>query len=114
MVADGEGQDKDGQSFKARQFSRDSVKIISDIREHGGGRHKVSVLDLSRSGFRMQSATFIPADRVIYLTIPGYHPLESRIAWNEKEFYGCEFVNKLHVAIYDHLITRYPSLGPRH
>lgn len=99
--------------FNSRQFSRDSVKIVADIRESPGGRFKVSVIDLSRSGFRMHSASFVEKGKTIFLTMPGFEPLEARIAWYDKEYYGCEFSQRLHVAIYDHLKATFPTLEPQ-
>lgn len=96
-----------------RQFQRGEVSITASIREHGGGRQQVDVIDLSRSGFRMTTGSLIPQDRIIFLTLPGYNPLEARIAWHEREVYGCEFVQRLHEAIYDHILQTYPGLGPR-
>ena len=111
MVASDDGMDKDEQSFNSRQFVRDHVKIVGDVREYRGGRFKVSVIDLSRSGFRMHSATFVEKGKTIFLTMPGYEPLEARVAWHDKEYYGCEFTHRLHVAIYDHIKQAYPSLS---
>lgn len=93
-----------------REFQRGEVSITASIREHGGGRQQVEVIDLSRAGFRMRTAAFIPHDRVLFVTLPGFSPLEARIAWRKREHYGCAFVQSLHEAIYDHIIRTYPSL----
>ncbi len=99
--------------FNARQFVRNSVNIVADVREPRGGRFKVSVIELSRSGFRMHSASFVEKGKAIFLTMPGFEPLEARIAWYDKEYYGCEFSQRLHVAIYDHLKASFPTLEPQ-
>ncbi|MBL0925278.1 MAG: PilZ domain-containing protein, partial [Sphingomonadaceae bacterium] len=95
-----------------REYRRGDVSITADIREHGGGRQQVEVVDLSQSGFRMRTGSFIPQDKVIFLTLPGYNPLRARIAWHEREVYGCEFVQRLHEAIYDNILQKYPHFGP--
>jgi PilZ domain len=97
--------------FNAREHGRGGVEIYADVREHGAGKHKVYIIDLSCSGFRIRSSTHIRADHAIFLTIPGYAALEARICWHEGDQYGCEFVNRLHAAIYDHIVNRFPSLG---
>ena len=114
MVASDEAPDPNEQSFSSRQFARNSVKIVADVRESRGGRFKASVIDLSRSGFRMHSASFVEKGKVIFLTMPGFEPLEARVAWYDKEYYGCEFSQRLHVAIYDHIKKTFPTLaGPQ-
>lgn len=105
--------DDDRHWFNARQYERGDVQIYADIREQGGGKYKVYIIDLSRSGFRMQSVTHIEVEKVVFLTIPGYAPLVGRIAWHSGELYGCEFKERLHVAIYDHMLKTFPSLGSR-
>lgn len=94
-----------------RAYQRGEVSITAWIREHGGGRQQVEVIDLSRAGFRMRTGSFIPEGSVIFLTLPGYAPLETRIAWHRQELYGCKFEQGLHEAIYDHIVQKYPHLG---
>ncbi len=105
--------DDDRHWFNARQYERGDVQIYADIREQGGGKYKVYIIDLSRSGFRMQSVTYIEVDKTVFLTIPGYTPLVGRVAWHAGELYGCEFKDRLHVAIYDHILKSFPSLRQR-
>ena len=97
--------------FNSREFTRGFVSIPAEIRESGGGKQKISVLDLSRSGFRMHCIFLIPDDRTVFLTMPGFESMEARIAWHEDDYYGCEFKHRLHEAIYDHVIKAHPSLG---
>jgi hypothetical protein len=103
--------DSRGQDHRA--FMRSGVSITASVREQGGGRQQVEVVDLSQAGFRMRTASFIAPDRILFLTLPGYNPLEARIAWHENEYYGCEFVQRLHAAVYDDIVRRYPSLNVR-
>ena len=62
-----------------------------EIRERGGGKQKISVIDLSQSGFKMHCMFLIPEDRMVFLTMQGLEPMEARIAWHRHDFYGCEF-----------------------
>lgn len=104
--------DNEPQYF-SREFRRDAVSIPAEIREKGAGKQKVSVIDLSRSGFRMHCIFLIPDDRTVFLTMQGLESLEARIAWHEDDYYGCEFKQKLHEAVYDHIIRSYPTLRHR-
>jgi PilZ domain len=97
--------------YNHRAFARGGVSIRATIREHGGGRQEVDIIDLSQSGFRMRTGSYIPQDKVIFLSLPGYHPLEAHIAWHERELYGCEFIQRLHEAIYDNILQKYPHFG---
>lgn len=99
--------------FNHRAYSRGEVAITADIREHGGGRQKVEIVDLSQSGFRMRTGSFIPQDKVIFLTLPGYNPLEAHIAWHQRELYGCEFIQRLHEAIFEDILRKYPHFGTK-
>ena len=107
------GRSDTDNDFNSRVFSRNAVRIPAEIRETGGGKQKVDVLDLSRSGFRMNCVFLIPVDRAVFLTMPGFQSLEARIAWHEGDYYGCRFVNRLHEAVYDHVVGSFPSLGRR-
>lgn len=100
----------DGRAHIHRAFARGSVFIPASIREHGGGRQMVEVTDLSRAGFRMKSASFIIPERAIFLTLPDYAPLKAHIAWHSDNMYGCEFVQRLHEAIFEDILKRYPQL----
>lgn len=100
----------DEQYFNFREFTRGAVRIPAEIREKGAGRQKVFVIDLSRSGFRMHCIFLIPSDRAVFLTMTGFESMEARIAWREDDYYGCEFNQRLHEAVYDHVIRIYPSL----
>jgi len=105
--------DEDDRYYQSREFARDPVSIPAEIREKGAGRQKISVIDLSRSGFRMHCIFLIPEDRTIFLTMQGFESLEARIAWHDGDFYGCEFKKRLHEAVYDHIIRTYPKLRRR-
>ena len=90
--------------FNSRLFRRDEVRIAGEVRERGGGKQRISVIDLSQSGFRMHCVFLIPNDRTIFLTMPGLEAMEARIAWHESDYYGCEFKRKLYPAVYEHII----------
>lgn len=100
-------------SDNGRQCTRGDVAIIADIRVLSGGRNKVTVLDLSQTGFRMECMTDIPDDRTIFLTIPSFAQMEAKIAWRTEWLYGCEFARPLYAAIFDHIVGAYPALATR-
>lgn len=103
-------ENKNTNRFNAREFDRGDVAITGEIREMGGGKHSVNIVDLSRSGYRIYSLTYIKVDKIVFLTIPGFAPLEGKIAWHEGDYYGCQFSSPIHIAIYEHIIAKHPSL----
>jgi hypothetical protein len=94
-----------------RRFERGDVDIVIDVREYGGGRHRAQMIDLSVSGCRVASATYLNENRRIFITLPGFGPLEAEVVWQIKGEYGCSFINGLHEAVYDHIVEKFPSLG---
>ena len=98
------------QSHNKRKASRNDVRIIADLLVSAGPRFKVAVIDLSQTGFKMQTGNYISKDSAVYLTIPGFQGLKARIAWNEHDCYGCEFAQGLHPSIFDHIAREHPSL----
>ena len=105
--------DFDSREPNHRAFKRGGVSITASIREQGGGRQRVEVIDLSQAGFRMKSGSLLLPERAIFLTLPSYSPLKARIAWNSDAIYGCEFFQPLHEAIFENILKRYPQLGTK-
>ncbi len=93
-----------------RRDLRTPVEIFAELFVSESVRFKVAVHDLSSSGFRIETANHIPINRLVYLTIPGLQSLQARVAWNEREHYGCTFSKPLHSATCDHLSKRFPRL----
>lgn len=93
-----------------RAFIRGGVTIPAIVREHGGGRQAVEVVELSQAGFRVHSSSFIFSGRAIFLKLPGYSQLKARVVWSKDAIYGCEFTSKLHLAIFEDILKRYPQL----
>lgn len=100
---------KNGQS-RHREFCRGAVSIAAEIRVTGSNKNRVQILDLSQTGFRMECLTFMSDCKTIFLTLPSFHQLESRIVWQTEWMYGCQFVRPLHAAVYDHIVRTFPAL----
>lgn len=94
----------------AREFARDAVRIKADLLLSEGPRFKVAVLDLSPAGFRIETANHIALNHIVYLIIPNFRPFQARVAWNDKEQYGCEFTRQIYTAVFAHIAAEFPSL----
>lgn len=95
-----------------RETCRGDVTIAADIRAFGGNKTKVKVIDLSQTGFRMESLTLISDSHPIFLTIPSFGQMEARIIWQTEWMYGCRFARPLYLAVYEHILRTHPALAP--
>jgi len=93
-----------------RISTRAGVQIVAEVREPGLGRIEATILDLSMTGFRMRCMTRLTGEKIIFMKLPSFTALESKICWVEGDFYGCEFLQSLYPAVYDHIVSQYPSL----
>jgi len=91
-----------------RYATRLDVKLNAVLREMGSSqKFTIDIIDLSLTGFRCETAFRLQVDQNVSVTIPGLAPLEARVAWVEGFRYGCAFENALHIAVFDHLVSRY-------
>ena len=93
-----------------RRHLRSGIQMSAHIRISGGSKHRVRVTDLSRVGFQMECLVFLPTDRPLILTMPGFATITCSIAWSDGRHYGCTFEHQLHDAIYDHIVATYPGI----
>lgn len=101
--------ESDDEPFNYRRHARGDVHIVAQIREKGYGHHQAKVADLSRSGCRVLTPMYLNPEKALYITLPGFSPLEAKICWHVRDEYGCEFVQELHEAIYDHILKTNPA-----
>ncbi len=92
-----------------RGAERRPVGIRAQLRESGSTRLDVLVLDLSISGFRVESIYGIAVGARVFLTIPTFAPLEALVVWRRQTGYGCWFVHPLHPAVFDTICARHPT-----
>jgi hypothetical protein len=112
-MEDYNAEHENDEAFNMRRFDRGDVRIPCDVREKGYGHHKALIADLSRSGCRIITPMYLNQDRAVFVTLPGFAALEAKIAWKRGEEYGCQFINELHEAIYDHILKTHPMLVRR-
>lgn len=110
-MADSKSADARGRVIVSRKSFRSPVAIPAELFVSAGARFKVAVRDLSASGFRVETANHIQLNSTVYLTIPGIQSLQARVAWNDREHYGCEFARPLYGSIYEDLSRRFPSFN---
>jgi hypothetical protein len=99
----------DDSPYNHRRYLRGDVHIVAQVREKGYGHHKAKVSDLSRAGCRVVTPMYLNPDNSIFITIPGFAALEAKIVRHERDEYGCQFVQELHEAIFDHIVKTHPA-----
>jgi len=93
-----------------RISTRAGVEILAEVREPGLGRIEAMIIDLSLTGFRMRCMTRFTGEKNIFMALPSFSAIESKICWVDGDIFGCEFVTALHPAVFDHIVSKYPTL----
>lgn len=86
-----------------RRAARVAVRMEASLREPSCSKFDVLVSDLSTDGFRCETHYRVALNSIVWLSIPGLAPLESRVVWANGSAYGCAFTHPLHVAVMDHV-----------
>lgn len=102
---------KCGRNVDPRARIRGKVAVAVDIRVPCGIRTKGYLIDLSETGFRLECMSDLTNERTFFLTIPTFAQLEAKVVWKSEYTYGCEFVQSLHSAIYDHILAKHPAFS---
>lgn len=92
-----------------RRAERVSVRMQASLREQSFSKFDVLVSDLSTDGFRCETHYRVAPNAIVWLTIPGLAPLESRVVWSNGKAYGCAFTQPLHVAVMEHVARMHPK-----
>ncbi len=91
-----------------RYSTRLDVKLNAALRELGSPKKfTIDIIDLSLTGLRFDTAFRLQVGQFVLVSIPGLAPLEAKVAWIEGFRYGAAFENALHVAVFDHLVSKY-------
>ena len=112
MPYSAKGKSEPAKGIEFRRYSRGDDNITIDLREFGGGRMQAQIVDISQSGCRIATVSHLNDHGRIFITLPGFGPLEAEVVWRIGESYGCAFVAPLHPAVFDHILAKFPSLGP--
>lgn len=89
---------------------RASVRIMADLRRVGRTPFRVTVADLSETGCRCETVSRVESGDRVWITIPGFAPIEGMVRWVTPRDFGCEWSTPIYVSVYDHIRARYPFL----
>lgn len=98
-----------GNSDRRRSY-RSELQLRASYREYGTtARMQVRVLDLSVTGFRMETNALLEVGQSIHLEMPGLESKQATIAWGRHGQFGCSFSTPLHPAVVDHIARTAPT-----
>ena len=84
---------------------RRGVALRAKLRNRSSTRFDVSVLDLSRTGFRAEVDYSLDPGAIVWIMLPGLQGLEATIAWRHGQTVGAAFRQPLYPAVFDHIVA---------
>lgn len=93
-----------------RIATRAPVAIEADLRKTGRTAFQVYVRDLSQTGCRAETLSKTHEGDMVWLSLPGFAPIEGVIRWSNSRGFGLEWTSPLHSSVFDHIRERYPDM----
>ena len=78
-----------------RQSPRTRMLLEGTARQGEGAFHDITVHDLSRDGFRVESAMELAPGATVEVDLPGVGPREATVMWVGHPYAGCAFADPL-------------------
>jgi hypothetical protein len=94
------------QELHPRREERRLVRGTASLRRSGYNKVGVNLLDLSSTGFRIETFGGITVGATVWITLPGLAAIEAKVAWARGDQVGCEFQTPLHQAVMEAIIQR--------
>lgn len=91
---------------------RAEVVLLCEVRQGVKPWKMARLDDISQAGFRIAWLPDCDRDTPLRIRIPGLQVLTARIRWQEDKAVGCEFVEPLHVAVFEHIVGQCRFDGP--
>ena len=91
---------------RRRQHARHSVSTSAELRPRTLRKIKISVIDISVAGFRINTLSPLHIGEDVYLHLPSIAPLKGTLRWKTGDQYGGEFATPLHPSVAEHLASR--------
>lgn len=89
-----------------RRNAREIIEAEIFVRQSDSQLFRATLSDVSVSGFKMTSYTYLDDKKPVYIRLPGIQTLSARIKWHDHQDYGCAFTNDLHPAVLEHLVSK--------
>lgn len=75
------------------------------FRQSGARRIRVDLLDISTTGFRIETFDSLPVGTQVWLTLPGLESVHAHVAWRKGDQAGCALSTPLHPAVLERAIA---------
>lgn len=91
---------------KAPRALRKDVNARIGLRKRGYSQSKVDLLNISKSGFKIETGLQLAEGEQVFLNLPGLETRVARVAWTDKFTAGCEFDQPLADYVFDQIVAR--------
>lgn len=89
---------------------REDLESEIFIQQSGNKLCRVTLSNISASGFRMTSKRNLDPLQPIFIRLPGIPSLSATIRWEGFKDYGCQFTQPLTPEVFDRLLSKLKSL----
>ena len=89
-----------------RRSARVPIKAGVKLRRRGRHSFTVQVFDLSAEGCKLEFLERPQLDETVWVKFDGLEGVEATVCWIDDLRVGVEFVRPMHVAVFDHLVSR--------
>lgn len=96
-----------------RKAERRIVNLAGALRESGAKAAPIVVIDVSTGGFKADVPEPVEEGCEVWLKVPGFTPLRSRVVWTNGKEIGCEFECPLHQAEVEQIVSPAPRRVPK-
>lgn len=91
----------------SREFAkRADVVLLCEVRQGTRPWAMARLDDISQAGFRIAWLPNALPDVPLRIRIPGLQMLTARIRWQSGKTVGCEFIEPLHIAVFENLVRQ--------
>ena len=97
-------------SNESRSAEREIIESEIFIQQSGNKLCRVTLSDISASGFRMTSKRNLDPLQPIFIRLPGIKSLSATIRWEGFKDYGCQFAQALSPTLFNLLVAKLKSL----
>lgn len=91
---------------------RAEVTLLCEVRQGTEPWKLARLSDISQAGFHIAWLPECTPDQPLRIRIPGLSVLSAQIRWQRGKSVGCEFVEPLHVAVFEHIVRQCRFDGP--
>ena len=81
------------------------MSLVCEVRQGTRPWKMTKLEDISPAGFRIAWLPGCHKDLPLKIRIPGIQVLTAHIRWKKEDSVGCEFANRLHFAVFEHIAS---------